>query len=463
MNRKKINILELDLLFKNVARIIFNATAITSCAGYVIDILNFDNSSVILLYNNLFTISITLIAFFLYHLKKINIKSGLSIIVYAAIFNVIVDTFTNINAPDRLNFFLRDSLFIILVLTIVSLIANKIHALIINGLYSIVTLIFTLITKNSFLLSSIYIIILFVTAYSIVVYFFVKTLEKTIADREEQKNIIHDQNTELSETNTLIEERQQQFEEQTEQLLSQTEYLEQVKTELEELNKSKDKFFSIISHDLRSPFNTIFGFAEILQQKKSSLTEQKRDQYISAIYTSAKKVYVLLENLLQWSRTQTNRIKFEPRSFNVGEIAEEIYQLQETNLQVKGIRFETRIDKDAKVFADYEMVHVVMRNLISNAIKFTPKGGKIIMKIKNGESQAEISVTDTGVGISNEDIRNLFIIDKTVTTAGTDGERGTGLGLILCKDFVGRNGGKIWATSEKGKGSTFTFTLPAGE
>ncbi len=294
-----------------------------------------------------------------------------------------------------------------------------------------------------------------------------KLLEERVAEQtrelRDKNDLLVKQAEELNETNTLLEERQQQIEEQSEELLSQSEYMKMANDKLEELNKSKDKFFSIIAHDLRSPFNTIFGFAELLEQKQEHLPDDKRKQYISALYTSAKRVYTLLENLLQWSRSQTNRISLEPRNFFIKGMVEDIYDLQEETLRQKSIQFEIKIDDDAEVYADYEMIQVVLRNLISNAIKFTPGDGKITLEVKKKAGRADISVKDTGIGMDDDTIENLFKIDRTITTSGTDGEKGSGLGLLLCKDFVEKNGGKMQVKSNQGEGSDFSFTLPLAQ
>ena len=291
-----------------------------------------------------------------------------------------------------------------------------------------------------------------------------KLLEERVADQTSElrgKNeLLLKRTSQLNETNNLLEERQQQILKQTEELVRQSEILENTNTELDALNKSKDRFFSIIAHDLRSPFNTIFGFAELLQKRKNTITDEKRNQYVSALYISAKRVYSLLENLLEWSRTQTNQISFEPRNFQISSMIDEIYHLQEENLRSKKIQFQKIIEDNIEVFADYEMIQVVIRNLVSNAIKFTPDGGSIILKVSGNGNMANISVIDTGTGIPDEIKRDLFKMDKTITEQGTSGERGTGIGLLLCKDFVEKNKGQISVESILGKGSEFRFTLP---
>ncbi|MBN2347982.1 MAG: hypothetical protein JXJ22_04045 [Bacteroidales bacterium] len=292
-------------------------------------------------------------------------------------------------------------------------------------------------------------------------------VEKQTSELRLNQQRLIEQSDQLNETNTMLEERQQQIEEQTEvlrsqseDLISQAEYLETVNEHLETVNKSKDKLFSIIAHDLKSPFNTIFGFAELLQLKKDSLTEEKRNTYIANLYDSAKRVYMLLENLLQWSRSQTNRIKFEPRKFTIKEMIEDIGLLHKENLKRKNLQFIYTVEDSIELTADYEMIHGVVRNLLSNAIKFTPERGTITITVQQENNSIQFSLKDTGMGIPENIANNLFKLDKTFSTAGTNGEKGTGLGLTLCKDFVEKHGGKIWVESTIGKGSNFMFSIP---
>ncbi|MBN2350454.1 MAG: hypothetical protein JXJ22_16580 [Bacteroidales bacterium] len=296
-------------------------------------------------------------------------------------------------------------------------------------------------------------------------------LENQVTEHTKELQLNHalliQQSEQLNETNTRLEERQQLIIEQSEalqlqseNLKSQAEFLEKANKNLEEINKTKDKFFSIIAHDLKSPFATILGFAELLQKDKKKLDEKARIKYILALYDSAKRVYALLENLLQWSRAQTNSIKFMPRNFLLVDIVNEIILLNQENLRKKGIHLINHINPGYSTFADYEMIHVVILNLISNAIKFTPKNGTIALNAKYNGEFIQVSVSDTGIGMPDNILQSLFHIDKTISVTGTNGEKGTGLGLSLCKDFIERNGGQIWVESTVGEGSVFTFETP---
>jgi len=214
---------------------------------------------------------------------------------------------------------------------------------------------------------------------------------------------------------------------------------------------------------VHTPVNVIMGFSEILQMKMNKLAQEKRHIYIRNIFESAKKTYQLLESLLSWARSQSERQKHEPKEIKINQlIMESILLLREQSSKKNiTVNFENHNDEGI-VFCDNRMVETVLRNLISNAIKFTAPGGDITVSCstKQNPGYSTIHVTDTGVGISAEQIPKLFHIEKSFSTVGTNGETGTGLGLVLCKEFIEKNQGKIWVESKIGKGTAFSFTLP---
>ena len=238
-----------------------------------------------------------------------------------------------------------------------------------------------------------------------------------------------------------------------EQLIKYTE-------ELKLLNASKDKFFSIISHDLRSPFNSLLGLTEYISQSYDEMTPQDIKSSITSIYNSSRQVYGLILNLLEWSMIQSGRIKVDKSIINLKELGNEIKNLYEEAANQKQLELNINISEEIFVYADKYMIDTIIRNFVSNSIKFTNPGGKITIKgIINGDN-AEVSVTDTGIGISTENQKNLFRIDEQFRREGTANEKGTGLGLILCKEFIEKNNGVLWVESEEGNGSRFSFTLP---
>jgi len=238
------------------------------------------------------------------------------------------------------------------------------------------------------------------------------------------------------------------------------EVIEESEENLRKLNASKDKFFSIIGHDLRSPFTSIIGFSEMLCKEVESFSIVEIKEMAEAIYKTSQETYTLLNNLLEWSGTQTGRIKFDPSIIGIYDIVINTIDLLNINAIKKDIVISIDIHKQMLVFADRNMITTVVRNLLSNAIKFTPEKGSIIIGAQDTGKFIEVSVTDTGVGIKPEDIKKLFSLETNFSTSGTANESGTGLGLILCSELVAKNNANIRVESEIGKGSRFIVSLP---
>ena len=245
------------------------------------------------------------------------------------------------------------------------------------------------------------------------------------------------------------------------------EALQQSEARLQELNATKDKFFSIIAHDLKNPFNSIIGFSNILARQIYENNYEGIAKYGMIIQNSSQRAMDLLMNLLEWSRLQTGSIAFKPECIEIVELANEILRSFNDPAQQKSIAIFTEFPPLAFVFADKEMLSTIFRNLISNALKFTHPGGKIVISAEKKQTEWMITIADNGVGIKKEAIDKLFRIDESYSTMGTQNEKGTGLGLLLCKEFIEKNGGKIWVESEHGgqqesSGSKFYFTVPKG-
>ena len=230
--------------------------------------------------------------------------------------------------------------------------------------------------------------------------------------------------------------------------------------ELAALNATKDKFFSIIAHDLRNPFTSILGFSELLLKNLNKLSEDKILKYANAIHTTGQNAYKLLENLLTWTKTQTGQILFQPQEFILEHLLIEVVKLMENSAMAKEILLKYEISEPYLVLADWNMILTVMRNLVSNAIKFTNKHGSVVVKATQNGQEVEIFVIDTGLGISEENQKSLFVISERINAAGTEMEAGSGLGLLICHEFMAKHKGEIHVRSELGKGSEFSFALP---
>jgi len=236
--------------------------------------------------------------------------------------------------------------------------------------------------------------------------------------------------------------------------------LQATKEELREALATKDKLFTILAHDLGNLFNGLLGFSSILAGKNArAISNAQKDEYSQHILKMANKGYNLLKNILIWSKSQTGSLKVRPTPINLQSLVRRNIELQEEKAKAKNIKFFSHVDENVSVFADLNMLDTVIRNLVSNAVKFTLPGGEIKIYSKKVDNLIEISIADNGVGIKAKDIEKLFRIDMVHTTTGTAEEQGNGLGLILCKEFVEKNGGSLSVKSEVGKGTTFSVRM----
>ncbi|MGZ2369465.1 sensor histidine kinase [Ancylomarina sp. YFZ004] len=226
------------------------------------------------------------------------------------------------------------------------------------------------------------------------------------------------------------------------------------------MNATKDKLFSIIAHDLRSPFNSILGFSELLIENLKDFEISESEKYVRFINSSAQNTLVLLDNLLNWAKSQTGQIAFNPQKISLSSLISEVIEQSNSAAIAKEISLIHKQADEIEAYADEDILKTVLRNLISNAIKFTKVGGCINIVVITEQKHVEISISDNGIGINEEKLKTLFNISSNTTSLGTANEKGSGLGLVLCKEFVEKLGGSIWVESEERIGSNFKFTLP---
>ncbi len=284
-----------------------------------------------------------------------------------------------------------------------------------------------------------------------------KKLSRLVDERTQEirnKNIILEEQTEeLTSINSVLQDRQTQIEAQTEELWEQ-------RNELEQANATKNKFLSIIAHDLRNPFNTILGFSELLLANLQLFSKGKIEQQLKYIHKAAEQTYNLLEDLLLWANSQSGKLTINPENVEVRDICAQTMEYLKNQSDQKGITMHYTESGKTNVMVDPYMFKTTIRNLISNAIKFTSEKGKINVSVEKNSNLAIITISDNGVGINKSDQDKLWSISENSTKVGTSNEKGSGLGLLLCKEFVEKHGGEIWVESEVGKGSDFKFTLP---
>lgn len=252
---------------------------------------------------------------------------------------------------------------------------------------------------------------------------------------------------EKNKSNRLLEEK--------------NEIIEKSEKELRILNAAQNKFFSIIAHDLKNPFHTILGYSELLSKEYDHFTDEERKKFAADINQSTNNIFRLLQNLLDWARSQTGRLIFTPTDLEFNQVHSKAISVMAPLARQKNIEINTSFDENLRIFADAVMIETVIRNLINNAIKFTPENGSIEISAVQQNGNVQVCVRDNGIGINDADVQNLFRIDSKVKRKGTNNEDGTGLGLILCKEFIEKNGGEIWAERNQDRGSSFLFTVPA--
>ena len=265
----------------------------------------------------------------------------------------------------------------------------------------------------------------------------------------------------LTEKNNQIEAKNRQLSELNLQVMEINKNLKKSETALTLANNTKNRFFSILGHDLRNPFHSIMGQSYLLSKSYDQLSVEERKKYAQDIYQSCEKVNRLLDNLLEWIRTQSEGIVFNPQLTDFQQLVQESIAVLKSNADEKSINIVNKINHKIQITADYTMLETIVRNLIANGIKFTPPGGEVIISAQIQNLHLIVGISDNGVGIAPENMDKLFLVDSNFKTNGTNNERGTGLGLAICKELVSIHHGEIWAESVPGKGSVFHFSIPA--
>ncbi len=274
-------------------------------------------------------------------------------------------------------------------------------------------------------------------------------------ERNELEDRVRQRTMELESSNTNLR-REMAEREQAEEMIRQ------VNQQLRISNEDKDRLFSIIAHDLKSPLSGLMTSAQLLSEDIKHFSERDIVQLAAALHSSTSNMMALLEDLMQWARMGQGNLEFTRESSGMRELADISLKSAQGVADLKGIAITSDIPRDMKVMADRPMIKTVIRNLLFNAVKFTPRGGEILVTARQEGDVIQMAVKDNGVGMNKERLSSLFAISKDKLRLGTEGEKGTGLGLVICKQFIEKHGGRIWVESEQGRGTTVFFTLPEG-
>ncbi|XWN35804.1 MAG: HAMP domain-containing sensor histidine kinase [Balneola sp.] len=398
--------------------------------GYITDALLFPVSYELALMNIACSFFTTLALIF-HLIKKPKIELSLSLFALILLVNLLVAPFFQITEADFSSFYIRNTLFFWVIMPLLGLTIHKNMFIISAILYLVQFGVILVVSKNPFLVNSSATIFLVLIGYLYVILFLLRMLEEAAQRTEKLINELRENNTEL------ITKRE----------------------ELSSLVKTKDKLFSVLAHDLQSPFMGISGLSEMIKKNAQKGYTDNVIEYSQMIADTTKRTNALFSNLLDWAASQTGELKMNHAVNNLDECLDETIALLQEHQQKKDISIQ-RENTDIKITADPNGLKTVLRNLISNALKFTPKKGLIKISAKKNKENIVISVSDSGVGIQNEMIHTIFKSDTYISTEGTDDEQGTGIGLSLCKEMIDRHEGKIWAESQPDKGSTFYFSIP---
>jgi signal transduction histidine kinase len=362
---------------------------------------------------------------------------------------------------------LREALYSCFLITAAYLFLSEKHGLISGLIFLFYLIVATFLSKNQFLLTNLPSIVVLYLSYIVILNYFYRYLNHTLIKVNVDSKVIKKQNEELTTINEELNETQRQINAQHEEVLSlsesvssQNKILEEQNAKLEESMQQKSKLFSIIAHDIKSPLSSIASLTELMIEKYDELPDERKKIYLTKMLSSNKLLQSLLENLLTWSRSQTGLIQIKPEKIELKDTIEKIIAIYKNYASNKSLQLIREIDDNIYVIADRMMIETILRNLISNAIKYSFEHGVVSIHVEKQGMYIKVTIKDYGIGIDKERINTLFSYSNGIITLGTQGEKGTGLGLRICKEFIEKLNGKIWIESESNLGTTINFILP---
>ncbi|HEY4787372.1 MAG TPA: HAMP domain-containing sensor histidine kinase [Bacteroidales bacterium] len=420
-------------------------------------------------YLNLLAIGLLSLSCLFYNRKVISLKAGFAFALYTIFGNMLLSNYGFVHEKFHEFYILRQAIFTGFLITAAFLFINRVHGFSIGILYLIYYSYAVYDSGSEFLITNLYIIFVVFICYMLTLYFFNTIINRSVRKIQDDGVTIKEQNEQLTEINDELMESQRQINAQHEELITlseslytQNQELEDKNLKLEEAIQQKTKFFSIVAHDLKSPFLSIISLHEQMLENYEAMSEEKKKCWLDTSLVSTKLLYELLENLLMWSRSQIGMLKLNPCLIDVNDTIDKIFNIYKNYSSSKSIQLEKQVEEGLSVFADYMMFETILRNLTSNAIKYSFAKGTVKITAEKANHYTLFSVIDSGLGIDKQRQQALFSLDNKSTTLGTSGEKGTGLGLRICKEFIEKHNGKIRIESEAGKGTIVNFSLPAG-
>lgn len=396
----------------------------------------------------------------LFLINRISIKVGFAVLAYTLTSISVVSSVMLLPGPLAYHYFMRDLFFLLIVLVFISLILGYKHVFFYTMGYGFFILIFTLNSDFTFLKENLVLIEGVLVSASFILSFLKQILDNSIDETTHLLDLLKNKNQDLEVQNELFKEQSFELSAINESLIRKEKSLKQNEEELIIANQTKNKMISIIAHDLKDSIALLYGSSGFLHEKFDSMTPEKRKDFINIIFQGSHKLDELLQNLLQWSKSQSQRISFTSQSIALHTTVTTAIKHNDSKIIQKQIKIKNSIPYDILIEGDEQLLIIVFRNLISNAIKFSPEGGAIEITTVEFAERYFIEVIDQGIGMDKEQYKNVFQIKPGEQRDGTFGEKGMGLGLSLCKEFVEMHGGKIGAKPNIPMGSIFWFTLP---
>ena len=450
---------------------LYIGTVIASVCINIFDIFRLISlSESFILYTNIPAILIIFVSFLLKITNLISLKQSFVIIVLTILANSIISVFQSKLLEDLIISLLRESIFMAFLISLASFVVSRKLAYFITGIFSLFVIFLYFDTKDSYILENLPILISIFIAYTIFINYLIRILRDSLNELNQKNMLIKDQleeikvqNEEFVQINEELLTHKELLEEKNDMLNKKNIELTVSQQDLKKSNETKNKLFTVIGHDIKNPMHVILGYSGLLFDRFDTLDNNKKKQYADIINGNIKNLFRLLENLLTWSKTQQNDFECVPELIDPNHIITSLLELYKDVTKSKQIKVEFSTEPNMTIFADKNMVETVFRNIFDNAVKYSNSGENIFINMEKYGDNTILRIADNGIGLPDDIKENIFNPNEKQSRPGTLGEKGTGFGLAISKEFIEKNNGKIWMTSSDIFSTIFHIQFPSGK
>ena len=460
MEKENKKISSLESYFKKHSQAIYTLGTIIIIATCSIDLFTINQRAFIVILTNVPVIILLALSYILFLLHKISSKQGIVLICYLAIANIVYTQVVDEYHADFTLYFMRATLFFMVITTVMTLLAHRMHAIIILVIYYFIYFYNLFRTNDIFFVENITTILFTYFLLSFLLFVVSLHLRKVFNALSEKTELAESQNKLLLESNAELERNREELRNFNKTLSKKNNKLMKREEQLKKAVSAKDKFISIIAHDLKNPSQTLKGFLEMLHKKIDTAPKEKIHMYINHAKESSEQLNKLLLDLLDWSRSMDDGLHYEPRNINLKRLANNVIDFLKLTAMGKNVILAEDIPEDIYLFADYNMLFTIIRNLVSNSIKFSFHESIVTISARENEKLVTIEVIDTGIGMDAKTIEKIFKSDMNFTSPGTEGELGTGLGLKISRELIEKHKGILNIESTPQKGTTISIVIP---